>query len=390
MGYKPSENWLCVIMARDKQAEDISYSKLRDRYRQWYTGKLDEPTAGWSKKKVRKGLRLMAELPPVRVQELVKLGEAKLDDDSSNVTTTEPPSFGPSTMISHDYANVSLDYLLETADALSDLINDQDPVEIIREIDLGPGPVAVVWASCAHLGGRYTNHRAFKRVLDELLEIPNLRWASLGDDIEGFIPTFRDRSAVISQTFPLALQYITLGMVLDRIGDRLVMGTTSQHGDQWMQQLCGLNPIKNAYRKHGVPFFDGMAYLKLRVGKQTYSVAVAHEFKGHSQYHSLQGHFRALHWNFPMADAIIQGDKHQYALSEHPAFQWEYQAGNRKSPYVWLVQSGTAKDGNDKYSVKWWGNGMFDWPVLVFSGKEHQIIGTRETSVIKAILEGRT
>lgn len=325
---------------------------------------------------------------------MISEGEEKLKMVANTTTTTAPP-FTPSTPTQpvqiedddHEYETFDLDYLLETADILAGLIDEADPVGIIDDIDLGPGPVAVVWASCAHLGGRYTNHRAFRARMEELLAIPNLRWASLGDDIEGFIPSFRDRSATMEQPFPLALQYITLGKVLDRIGDRLMMGTTSQHGDQWMNKLCGYNPIKTAYRAHGVPFYDGMAYLRLHVGKQVYQVAVAHEFKGYSMYNPLHAHVRALHWNFPMADAIIQGDKHKYAMQESPAFQWEYQMGNRKSPTVWLVQSGTAKTGLDKYSIKWWGTGQFDWPVLIFDSSEHRVMGTRETRVVKRIME---
>lgn len=47
-------------MAQARQT-GLTYAELRDRFVDQYTGKLDYPTTGWAKKKVKKGLRLEAQ-----------------------------------------------------------------------------------------------------------------------------------------------------------------------------------------------------------------------------------------------------------------------------------------------------------------------------------------
>jgi len=285
--------------------------------------------------------------------------------------------------------DLTFDDLVKIADVLRGALDHSDPVVDHQEMTLGDGgPVGIVFASCPHLGGRYTNHKAIRDMLDRALLIPNLYWAPLGDDIEGYLAGFADASSVHEQAMNVDLQLLMLRAMLIKIAGagRLLFGTASQHGGKWWEKR-GSNPIKDAYRGVGVPWFDGQAYLKLHVGSQVYQVAVAHEFPGHSMYNQLHPHARALRWDYPMADVIVQGDKHTYAVSEVTSYIREFDAGNRASPFTWFVQTGTAKTGLDKYTVKRWPHGIMEWPILIFEEDDHNIECTRHWRTVSAWLD---
>ena len=274
----------------------------------------------------------------------------------------------------------------DIADEINELRDEEEP--ILTHVDMTAhcdGPVAIMFASCSHLGGRWTNHAAFKALIHKVIAQDGLYIATLGDEIEGFIPGFRDVTAVGDQPLGVPLQErMVKSLVAELVeADKLVCGAGSQHGAQWQERNLGKSPMNEIYRTVGLPWFTGQAYVKLHVGAQTYNLAIAHEFPGHSQYNLLHPHARAHRFNFPMADVVVQGDKHTYAMEETTTYVWEYDAGNRPSPFVWFVQTGTAKTGPDPYTVRNWSRGVFEWPTLIFHADSHQIEGTRHLSTVK-------
>jgi hypothetical protein len=236
-------------------------------------------------------------------------------------------------------------------------------------------PVGVIWASCAHLGGRYTAYEEFRSIYEDVLDIPRLYWGSLGDDIEGFLTQFPDVDAVQSQLMSVDNQMILLENILDPLVDsrKLLFGCGSQHGGKWMSRRQGTNRVKNLYLDMGVPFYDGMAYLKISVGEQTYFVGVGHEMPGNSMWNPSHPQARALRWRYPNADVIVMGDKHTPSMHWESVYKDEYEAGNRSSPFVWLLQAGTAKTGPDKFTVQSWATGILGWPITVFYPDQHKV-----------------
>ena len=285
--------------------------------------------------------------------------------------------------------DVTIERILEVAEMFKGLTNAADPVYTGGTLRVRTDtPIGVMFVSCAHLGGRYTDHVAFWNLITRALELPNMYFAMLGDDIEGFLPGHIDRESEMKQPLNLDIQMILLQKITRYLAKakRLLFGMAGQHSGDWMNRRYGDNPVKRAFTEQGVPYFDGQAYFPLSVGSQRYMIAVAHQFPGSSQTNPLHAQGRALRWNFPMADVIAQGDKHTYAMSEQTAYPWEYKVGNRASPYVWLIQTGTAKTGPDKYTIKRWSEGTFMWPVLVFGAQRHQVEGIKHLSMAEARL----
>lgn len=254
----------------------------------------------------------------------------------------------------------------------------------------GDKPIAVAFVSCLHLGGRYTAYDEFRDIYEQILDIPRLYFGSLGDDIEGFISYFRDAEAVYDQIIDPKRQRVILERVLEPMAaqNKLLFGCSSQHGDKWQRRQSGDNPIKEMYMDtFGVPFFDGVGYIEFVVGKETYYIALSHEFPGTSQWNPLHAQQRASKFRFPLADVVVQGDKHTTAYALVTSFMDEYLMGSRPSPYTWLVQSGTAKTGPDKYTITNWSRGNFGWPVVIFYPNKHDLTVEMDLDRVRRILD---
>jgi len=281
-----------------------------------------------------------------------------------------------------DDEDFDLEQFLEMAPQLVREAQRRDPVITHDVFDFASKkPVAVMFPSCAHLGGRYTAYEEFRTAFQQMLAIDRLYVGSMGDDIEGFEASFRDADAVYGQIVDIKIQYKILESVLEELASRnkLLFGVASQHGGDWTQRSTGSNPIKSLYLKHGVPFFDGMAYVTFKIGEQNYKVALSHAFKGTSAWNPLHPQMKAWKFEFPRADLVVMGDRHQYGWSEVPGYGWEEDAPET----VLLLQCGTMKILNDKFTIKRFSQGRLGWPVVVFSPDDHVVKWSTDLDDIK-------
>jgi len=254
-----------------------------------------------------------------------------------------------------------------------------DPVITHQDIDLKTQqPVAILLAGCMQLGGRWTFDSLIRTKFEECLSLERTYIGLFGDEIENFYSgSFAGAKSVYDQLITPDLQRVQWDAYLDRIQDRALWGLASQHGTIWDERKAGYVPIKQTYLSRGIPFFDGQAYVTLHVGKQRYKLAVAHEFPGNSMWNPNHGQKRALWQRFPLADVVAMADKHQYSIQEFMYGNNEYLAGDKASPFVYLVQIGTAKGGPDPYSIRGWERGQTEWPWVVLWPDEHKVKVTR-------------
>jgi len=276
-----------------------------------------------------------------------------------------------------------------TDDALEDLLElarrtqiemmKVDPVITHLDVDLrhAEGPQAFLLAGCMQTGGRWTFHEFIRQRLQQAISNPNVWIGFFGDDIENFYSgTFAGAMSQYEQPLQPPLQRRAWELWLDVVKDRVKWATWSQHGSIW-DEKAGFGYIKKMYLDRKIPFFDGFGYVKVMCGREVYQVAVSHEFPGSSMYNKTHAQKRALWQRFPLADVIAQADKHQYAISEEDVYGLEVAAGNRPSPYVHLVQIGTAKAGPDKYTIRGWEPGTAEWPWMVLYPDRHLVKMTR-------------
>lgn len=237
-------------------------------------------------------------------------------------------------------------------------------------------PIGIIFVSCIHLGSRYTAYPEFRKIYEQALNIENLYWGSLGDDVEGFLSSFPDVKAIQDQLIDPRKQIACLEALLTPMAEtgRLIFGAGSQHGGQWQNKKIGRSDVKQLYVSLGVPYFDGVGYIRLNVGEQTYYIAVAHELPGNSMWNPNQAQAKAARFRFPNASIIVNGDKHTFSYQYSDMFMDEYLIGNRLSPSVLLLQAGTAKTGPDIFAVEHgFPRGSLGWPIAILHPHEYRV-----------------
>lgn len=288
-------------------------------------------------------------------------------------------------------AELDFDTLIDLARANKKAMDIIDPILTSETICLNvKKPIGVIFTSCAHLGSRYVAHPEFATFLEQVLGIPRLYWVSLGDDTEGFTGFFDVGSAHEQALADPKLQRKLLAHVLDKLAERkrLLCGFASQHGSEWVRRRTGEDPIKGLYRGRKVPYFEGQAYIRLLVGKQSYLLFGAHQLPGHSMYNKNHAHRRASLFRAPNADVVFQGDKHTFAVQQVSSDTWEYMHDSAAPKYQYYVQVGTAKTGPDPYTIKNWAPGVWEWPILIFRPDEHKIVSTTDLNLAKVLIGG--
>ena len=287
--------------------------------------------------------------------------------------------------------NFDLDEALEIADRVQNLIDFVDPIVTCIELEFPPQPLAIMWTSCAHLGGRYTWHAGIRDTFDKIQKIDGLYVVLLGDEIEGFLPGFRDARAVSEQVLPLKIQIGMLSTYLKRWSEdgKCLFGCYSEHGGKWFEQEVGLNPIKREFQGAKTTFFDGRGIVKIKVGEEQYVLVAAHTFKGSSIYNPNHPQRRASLFDYPSADIVAMGGRHRYAIQNMSDRVDEYYANLRASPKVWHLQVGTAKIGPDPYTTRGWQRGFFEWPVTILYPDRHIIKQVFELDDLEYFLDER-
>lgn len=272
-----------------------------------------------------------------------------------------------------------IDALLKIAQAVQSEMADVDPIITHKIIDVHSSkPICIALMGCMHFGGRYMVHELVRRHFDALLAHPEIHLGLFGDELGGFLSgSFAGAMSVMEQGLQVPLQIALFERFLDKIKERSLWGCSSQHGTDWMRKL-GFNPVKQAYLKREIAFFDGQGYVKLNLGDQSYHIAVAHEFPGTSMLNPTHAQRRALWQRYPNADVVAMADRHQFAITQMDVYGNEEIFGNRPTTEAWLVQIGTSQIGPDPYTIKGWERGQFGWPYLVLWPHKHQVKVTRD------------
>jgi hypothetical protein len=285
--------------------------------------------------------------------------------------------------------DLTLDEYVELTRRTQEAVESVDPIFVNDTISIdADAPIGIIFVSCAHIGSRYVNHKAFQELLEKVLDIPRLYWFALGDDTEGMTAFFDVASAHEQALADPRLQRRMLALILDKLAahKKLLCGFAGQHGADWERRKRGADPIKQMYLDRKVRYFDGQAYIKLDVGGQLYRLFAGHQLPGSSMYNRVHAQKRAALWKAPTADVVIQGDKHTYAVSQESIDTFEYLAGERESYLRWLVQVGAAKTGLDPYTIKTWSPAVWDWPILIFRNDRHSIAQAADLDLAKLML----
>jgi hypothetical protein len=196
------------------------------------------------------------------------------------------------------------------------------------EIELGNGkrPVCILPWSDLHWGGRGVDYKIFRKTTEEILKTPDLYLALVGDLVE-FAIKLRSVAEVCAQMVGPEKQVEFLEEWLDELKPKLIFATWGNHDFDRLEAQAGVSIIKKMLAKRTV-CFDGIGHCDIKVGEQTYKMAVSHKFRGYSYMNATHAGARYLRFQGIDREMAVQGDIHQ------PAYQMYWDGPMRRLSLV--------------------------------------------------------
>jgi hypothetical protein len=169
--------------------------------------------------------------------------------------------------------------------------------------------VAFIVLGDAHIGAWSTDHDLFERITDEILSIPNLYIALMGDMAHMAIK-LRNVVEVGDNLLPSDLQLLYLESWLYEMQDRILFATWGNHEVERAEAQAGVNPFGELYKRTCRHYFNGIGHVTISVNGIPYNIAASHHFQGRSIYSPVHGAQRYLTFNGNDRDIAIAGDSH--------------------------------------------------------------------------------
>jgi hypothetical protein len=221
-------------------------------------------------------------------------------------------------------------------------------------------PILVMPFSDQHIGGRGVDYVEFIRLTNFIIDTPNLYVILHGDEAE-FAIKLRSVAEVCAQLFEPTKQQQFIEQWFDEIAHKVICATWCNHVQEREEKQSGVSSKKLAFAPKTV-YFDGIGHLDLKVGTQTYKIAVSHKFRGYSFQNPCHAGMRYMRFEGSDREIAIMGDIHQ------PSYiSYADGATNRLS-----LVSGTLNI-NSAYAQRYFS--LFtqaNYPVIEFHHEQHE------------------
>lgn len=274
-------------------------------------------------------------------------------------------------------APVQLADLIDHAQRTQEIYRDVSPllraVEVFIETDK---PVIIAPTSDAHLGSLGCDYDAWRRHYGQLTDTPGLRVVWLGDMIEN-CSCFPNLRSVLSQVLSVELQQEALEIIVRDLAPRTLAAVYSNHGPGRDDKRSGVARERRLWQHSGAPWFDGVALLRVLVGKdeasaQTYTILASHKPMGKSQHNKLYGAWKLWSRIFP-ADIVMTAHLHLPAYMVDTSMTLARDLGYRVGGKRIFIATGTCNT-EAEYALREYGNsGLAAFPCVVLHPDRHDI-----------------
>lgn len=190
-----------------------------------------------------------------------------------------------------------------------------------------------------HFGSMGVDYPSFASFTDGVLNIPYLYIALVGDMTDNFAG-FKSVMPVLAQGMPPAQQDKFLASWLEEIANKVLFACWGNH-EEFEERSTGRNTVKDILAK-SVIYFDGIGVANVKLGDETYRIAITHKTRNHSSINLTHGLKWMARRDFPDADLYLAGDKHD------PAIEISQMAGKEK---IYMLM-GTLKK-HDSYGERY-------------------------------------
>lgn len=183
-------------------------------------------------------------------------------------------------------------------------------------IELGDGkhPVILTTFCDQHVGAYGANHRLFEDLTDELIDTPYLYAALLGDPLEMAIK-LRNVLEVTSQVLTPEMQEAYLESWLDEIQHKIAFAVWDNHAVTRQEAATGTSGVKNLLARRCV-YHNGIGHSELKVGKEVYTCAASHKFRGSSMFNRTHAQGRYMRHEAGDRELVLMGDIHTWGISQ--------------------------------------------------------------------------
>lgn len=183
------------------------------------------------------------------------------------------------------------------------------------EIKLGNGktPVILMGFGDQHIGAYGTNYDELIRLTEEIKSTPNLYLALMGDYLEMAIK-LRGVLEVTSQVLTPEMQESFLESWLDEIKSRVAFAVWDNHAVMRQEAQAGSSSVKRILSRR-VVYHNGIGHSDLKVGKQTYTCAASHKFRGGSMFNRMHAQGRYVRQEASDRELVMMGDIHTFGFA---------------------------------------------------------------------------
>lgn len=250
-------------------------------------------------------------------------------------------------------------FLRQAVDRVGLKSKDEDYAKIAIQTNK---PIAVMKAADFHFGGLDVSYDALLTHIEFLLKVDNFYLQLFGDDLNLMI-MHRTVSARHDGWTPAEQIEWLQGLVdVCMLKGKLLSMCWGNHTDEFTERVAGFGIVR-MLMKYKVPYFRGLGYIDLKVGKHVYPMAFTHKVRFNSFMNSLHGNKRLqqLHTEFftsnrPIAKEYITAHTHNPAISVEGCLPEER---------IWYIKCGTFKT-NCLYSQRYFGQGRIGIPTVVY------------------------
>jgi len=178
-------------------------------------------------------------------------------------------------------------------------------------------PIVVISLSDTHFGGWGMDYERLKIITDELLNNDNL-YATLDGDIINLAIKRRGMSELKEDVLPPSMQEDFLLSWLDEVQHKILWFGWGNHDAMRYENALGYDPLsKQIARDRMIPYNKGIAHVDLKVGQETYKIAVSHFFLGRSYLNPLHSQQRYMRFQGLDREICIAGHTHTPALASY-------------------------------------------------------------------------
>ena len=216
-------------------------------------------------------------------------------------------------------------------------IGTPEHVEIKINTD---APILLYSFGDVHAGGQDVDYDLFSQHIQTIRDMPNTYAFALGDMTDSFFftPAVYDEIAIPDE------QILFMQAAFRELKGKLLCAWNGDH-DGWSSKI-GASQYLNFEEQFGAHYLEGVSYVDLTVGEQTYKISGCHRHNGFSYFNHSHAALRMHNDDAEGGDIFITAHTHEKGVNQQ--FIKEFGGGARDVDFVSL---GSYKE-TDSYSKK--------------------------------------